>query len=78
MLWAEIHDFLTEILALVTVVNVTLKTHEHRCQLVERYQLSVYDAFIVTAAIDAGCDVLMTEDMQSGQVIGDSLTLVNP
>jgi len=78
MPWNEINAFLSEIRALLSVVDVTSRTHDHGCQLAERYQLSVYDAFIVASAIDAGCNVLVTEDMQSDQLFQDSLTLVNP
>ena len=33
----------------------------------EREQLSLWDAMIVQAAVDAGCDVLLTEDLQHGR-----------
>jgi predicted nucleic acid-binding protein len=39
--------------------------------------LAFYDALIVAAAIEAGCDTLFTEDMQHGRKFG-SLTVVNP
>src|SRR3954453_14641317 len=40
-------------------------------------QLSPWDALIVQAALDAGCDTLYTEDLQSGQRI-EGLTIVDP
>jgi predicted nucleic acid-binding protein len=40
-------------------------------------RLSYWDAMIVTAARDAGCDVLLTEDMHDGARYGD-LEIVNP
>lgn len=43
----------------------------------DRYGLSFWDAMIVAAARHAGCDYLITEDLQDGQVI-DGLTVVNP
>lgn len=36
-----------------------------------------HDGLIVAAAIEAGCDILDTEDMQHGRSIG-GLTIVNP
>jgi predicted nucleic acid-binding protein len=33
----------------------------------QRDRLSFWDAMIVQAAIDAGCDVLLTEDLQHGR-----------
>jgi len=40
-------------------------------------QLSSWDALIVQAALDAGCETLYTEDLQHGQRIED-LSIVNP
>lgn len=42
-----------------------------------RSQLSMWDALIVEAALDAGCSLLFTEDLQHGQRF-DALTVVNP
>lgn len=36
-----------------------------------------YDALIVAAAIEAGCDILYSEDMQHGRSVG-GLTIINP
>ena len=42
-----------------------------------QYVLSFYDSLIVSAAQEAGCTRLYSEDMQHGQVIG-KLKIVNP
>jgi predicted nucleic acid-binding protein len=39
--------------------------------------LSFYDALVVAAAADAGCRVLLTEDMQHGRKFG-GVTIQNP
>ena len=44
----------------------------------ERYQLSHWDSLIVAAALRANCDTLYSEDMQHGQLIDGSLTVINP
>jgi predicted nucleic acid-binding protein len=41
------------------------------------HALSFYDALIVAAAIEAGCDILYSEDMQHGRTIG-GLAIINP
>ena len=38
---------------------------------------SFYDSLIIAAALRAGCDILYTEDLQSGQKI-QNLTIINP
>jgi predicted nucleic acid-binding protein len=43
----------------------------------QRYQFSIWDAFIVRAALIADCETLYTEDLQHGQRIGN-LTILNP
>jgi predicted nucleic acid-binding protein len=43
-----------------------------------RYGFSFWDCQIVAAALLAGCEVLLTEDLQHGQVIDDRLRIVNP
>ena len=43
----------------------------------ERSRLSYWDALVVETAIEAGAAVLLSEDMQHGQVLG-SLTIRNP
>jgi len=46
-------------------------------QLQARYRLSWYDSLIVTAALQAHCALLITEDLQHGQQFGD-LRIENP
>ena len=43
----------------------------------DRFGLSYWDSLIVAAAQAAGCDYLLTEDLQDGQRL-DSLTVVDP
>jgi predicted nucleic acid-binding protein len=59
------------------VVPVTLNTHIGAVSLAREHGLSFYDALIVAAAVEAGCDTLYSEDMQHGRTIG-GLTIVNP
>jgi predicted nucleic acid-binding protein len=63
--------------SLEDVVPVTLDTHTGAILLAREHGLSFYDALIVAAAIDAGCDTLYSEDMQHGRAIG-GLAIVNP
>lgn len=46
--------------------------------LAERYRLSVHDASIIAAALNAGCKVLHGEDMQHGQEVEGALRISNP
>ena len=56
---------------------VTIATHEAALVLARDHGLSFYDALIVAAAQEAGCDTLMTEDLQAGRRFGP-VQVVNP
>ena len=57
---------------------LTVKTHEAAFEIAERYKYSIYDGLIIAAAIETGCEVLYSEDLEDGQVIENSLTIRNP
>ena len=76
--WEDTGAFLEGIKSLCPVEDLTIQTHQVGRALAEKYQLSVYDAMIVAAALVAGCTTLWTEDMQDGLLIEDRLRLVNP
>jgi len=76
--WDETNIFLSGIMALCPVDDITLHTHEVGRALAERYGFSVYDAMIAAAALIAGCSTLYTEDMQDGLLVEGQLRLVNP
>ena len=50
---------------------------ERAWRLQERYALSWWDALIVAAAQSSECGVLLTEDLQHGQRLGE-VTVINP
>jgi predicted nucleic acid-binding protein len=76
--WAIIEAALAELRALVNDVRpVALSTHEFAVSLARRDGFDIYDALILAAAIEAGCETLFSEDFQHGRRFGD-LTIVNP
>lgn len=75
---AEVRDVLEPIIAVCQVVPLTFVIHQRGLQVADRYRFSFYDALIVAAAIDSGCMTLITENLQNGQVIDDTLTIRNP
>jgi len=62
-------DFLT--------VPVTVPLIFDAIELGRRFQISFWDALIAQAALVAGCNRLLTEDLQHGLRIG-GLTVENP
>lgn len=76
--WPEAQAFLTNIRGLMAVESLTVETHETGLGLAERYGLSIYDAMIAAAALQANCDTLWSEDMQHGAILNDRLRIKNP
>jgi len=59
------------------IVPLTADTHAAAIGFAREHGLAFYDALIVAAAAEAGCDILYSEDMQHGRAIAD-LTIRNP
>lgn len=78
MSWQDTHVLLSLLRGLLTVHSVTVETHETGLALAERYNLSIYDAMILAAALHADCDTLWSEDMQHGMAIDGRLRIANP
>lgn len=76
--WEDTSAFLEGIRSLCPVEDLTVQTHQVGRALAEKYQLSVYDAMIVSAALIAGCTTLWTEDMHDGLLVEDQVRVVNP
>ncbi len=57
---------------------ITLVTLNAAFDIAERYSLSHYDSLIIAAALQAGCTILYSEDMQHGQMIEGQIRIINP
>jgi len=76
--WPQVDAALAVITELVEPVRpLTRDIHTHALKLARSAALSFYDALIVAAAADAGCNVLLTEDLQHGRKFG-GVTVENP
>lgn len=76
--WPEIEAAVRVITArFPDVVPLTSDLHAVALTLARDHSFSFYDALIVAAAIEAGCDRLYSEDMQPGRAIG-GVSIVNP
>ena len=77
MTWEDVDAVLETLKSTCEVLPVTLASHEKAVGLVERFQISFYDANIAATAILYGADTLFSEDMQNGMSM-ESVTVVNP
>jgi predicted nucleic acid-binding protein len=46
--------------------------------LVKKYQFQLFDAIIIAAALEVGCQTLYSEDMHHGLLVNDTLTIITP
>jgi predicted nucleic acid-binding protein len=76
--WPAIAEAVADVRAALDPVRpIGIETHKAALVLASAHAFSFYDALIVAAAIDAGCDRLLSEDLQAGRRVG-SLVIVNP
>jgi predicted nucleic acid-binding protein len=73
----EMREILSILRAVCTVKPLDVETHELGVDVAERHHFSIYDSMIIAAALQAGCSILYTEDLSSGQKIRE-LTICNP
>ncbi len=76
--WVGIDQFLMLVRAQCVIRPMTEDTYDLGRKLAERYQLPVYDAMIVAAALLADADTLYSEDMHDGLLVEDRLRIRNP
>jgi len=75
--WPRIREGIATIRELCECHPLTELVHERAVELAARYNFHIYDASILAAALEAGCTILYTEDLQDGQRI-HGLTVRNP
>jgi predicted nucleic acid-binding protein len=79
MPWKEVREFLDLICILCPdPVPISIDTHKAALAVAEKYGYSIFDALIASAALQAGCKTLYSEDLQDGQTINRQLTIQNP
>jgi len=58
--------------------SVTLPILRLAHRLIFRYDFQLFDSIIVASALEAGCNILYSEDFQHNQLIENRLRIVNP
>ena len=75
---SEIRKLITSLETMCLVTTISMTTIHAALDIRERYNFSWYDSLILAAALEGGCDILYSEDMQNGQEINGQLRIVNP
>jgi len=77
MTTSEAGQYLGSVLRPLLAIHSSPALYAEALRLKEESRLSWYDSLIVGAAIQAGCDRLLTEDLQNGQKFRN-LQVINP
>lgn len=76
--WQKVKKVISEVNSDFNVFVNNPYTIEQACQIADKYQYSFYDSLIISSALSCNCKKLYSEDMQDGQVIENSITIINP
>lgn len=76
--YSDIINVIRELWNNFQVTTVTPQIIEQAFLLGERYRYSYFNSLMLANALEQGCSILYSEDMQHGQVIKNGLRIVNP
>lgn len=74
----QVYELWYDLMADCQITDITETTLSEAIYLTEKYDFQLFDAIIVSGALEAGCSILYSEDMQHQLVVEDRLTIVNP
>ena len=63
---------------MVNVASISKDTMLVSFAIKNRYSFSYWDSLILSSALENGCNIIYSEDMQDGQLIDGVLRVVNP
>jgi len=79
MPWIDVMEALNAFRVLCpSPLPITIELHEAALKIAEKHGYNIYDALVVSAALEAGCTTLYSEDLHDGQTIDGQLTIRNP
>jgi predicted nucleic acid-binding protein len=58
--------------------TVDYQTLKYANDLMLRYDFQLFDSIIVASSLEAGCEILYSEDFQHNQLIENQLKIINP
>lgn len=75
---AEIRTRIEHILGVTEAISLTTNHTLAALDLMEKYRLSWFDALILAAALDSGCTMIYSEDLQDGLFVEKRMRVLNP
>lgn len=79
MSWSDVMEALNAFRVLCpSPLPITIEMHEAALKIAEKHGYNICDALVVSAALEAGCTTLYSEDLHDSQTIDGQLTIRNP
>lgn len=78
LLSEDVENVILEIDNNINIIDYSLKTQIKAIRLKGKYGFQFYDALIIATALEHGCSIIFSEDMQNNQIIENSLKIINP
>lgn len=76
--WNQILLAINEITENYSIIINNPATIKLACKMARKHQYSFYDSLIISAAMEANCKFLFTEDLHHNQLIENKLRIINP
>lgn len=76
--WDMVASVLQEVTQNFTIHNNTSTTILKTPGIAKKYKFSFFDSLIISAAMESGCNILYSEDLQHNQLIENKLKVINP
>jgi len=74
----DVENVALELDNILSIVSFSLTTQIRAIKIKEEYKLQFYDSLIIATALENNCNILYSEDMHHGQIIENSLKIINP
>lgn len=74
----QITEYLCELEETMNIQPICFGTVKKCLSLKKKYAYSYWDSLILASSLESECTVVYSEDMQHGQVIEQTLTILNP
>lgn len=78
MMLPNIMPVVDKLIESFNVIELSSELTQDALRIASRYGFSFWDSLIIATALYVQCDTLYTEDLQNGQIIDETLTIINP
>ena len=74
----DVSNIIKDVISFCDIFIVNDATIQQAVLIKGRYGYTYYDSLILASALESNCSILYSEDLQHGQIIENSLKIVNP